>query len=92
MPASGTLSNLFVKTGFSLSPSPGLGESYKLSILVNGQDPTPALSCTIADDKMSCSDKINKIQVNEGDTIVLQIEASDNAAFAIISSSALLTS
>lgn len=92
MPSSGTLSNLFAKTGFSLSTSPGLGESYKLTILVNGQETIPALSCAIVDDAMSCSDKINIINVNEGDSIVLQIEASNSAPFAIISSSALLTS
>ena len=92
MPTSGTISNLFAKTGSSLSQSPGTGESYKLTILVNGQESTPSLSCTIANEQTACSNKLDQIHINEGDSIVLQIEASANAPFAIISSSALLTS
>jgi hypothetical protein len=91
MPTSGTLSNLYAKTGTSLAKSPGVGQSYKLTLLVNGLETTPSLSCIIADDAESCSDIINEIFVNEGDTLVLKIEASKNAPFAYISSSALLT-
>jgi len=91
MPTSGTLSNLFARTGTSLAISPGVGLSYKITLLVNGVETTPTLSCIIADDSSSCSDKINKIFVNEGDALVLKIEASKNAPFAYISSSVILT-
>lgn len=91
MPTSGTLSNLFAKTGTFLAKSPGVGQSYKLTLLVNGLETTPSLSCIIADDSESCSDKINEIFVNEGDVLVLKIEASKSAPFAYISSSVLLT-
>lgn len=92
MPTSGTLSNLFAKTGtLANAQSPGIGESYKLTLLVNGLETTPSLSCIIADAEETCSDKSNEIFVNEGDALVLKIEASQKAPFAYISSSVLLT-
>lgn len=91
MPTSGTLSNLFAKKGTSLAPSPSSGISYKLTVLVNGLETTPALSCIMVDNAGSCSDKVNQVFVNEGDVVLLKIEAMGSAPFAIISSSVLLT-
>lgn len=89
LPTSGSLGNLMVKTTGLGQLNPGPGESYTVTLFVNGQ--STLLSCSIIDTEESCSDTTNNVSVNEGDTIVLRVEASGGAPFVTIKPSLFLS-
>lgn len=90
MPFSGTLSNLMAKSGTSgEATNPGPNERIILTIIKNGID--TSLSCTISDIQTECSDISNKINIQQGDLIILRVEPSIKAQLVNIRISALLS-
>lgn len=90
MPFSGTLSNLMAKTGTSgQATNPGPNESIILTVIKNGID--TLLSCTISDVQTECSDTSNKINISQGDLIILRVNPSINTPLVNIRISAQLS-
>jgi hypothetical protein len=90
MPFSGTLSNLMAKIGTSGEATyPGPDESVTLTVVKNGGD--TLLSCTISDVQTECSDTSNKIDISQGDLIILRVNPSFNAKLVNIRISAQLS-
>ena len=89
IPIDGKITNL---TGSSMNAgafvSPGIGNSYKLTVVVNGIETD--LSCVIADDKTTCKNTLESIQVFAGDVIDLKLTTSENADFSAVAGSILL--
>jgi len=78
MPFDGTFTLLTLSSGTDTARhSPGSGESYTATLLVNGA-PT-SLSCTISGSDIDCVDSSNNVPVSSLDRIVVKISASSAA-------------
>ena len=91
MPQAGTIGNLYANLGISGDEMfPGIGESFTLTLIKNDVEET-SLSCMMTDLMSSCSDSEHLVSVNQGDTIVLRMDATEFSNDAVIRSSILLS-
>lgn len=68
MPVAGTISRLYARMGTALSP----GTSYIITLRVNGA--STALTCTITDAALGCSDTVNTVAVAVDDDVSVLID------------------
>ena len=89
VPLDGKITNLTASSmRLGVIVSPGIGESYKVTLVKNGIDTN--LSCMIADNDSVCQNTSVSIQVFAGDRIDLKITSSENPHSANIAGSAVL--
>jgi len=89
IPTSGDISNLYAKLGDSGDIElPRTGEVYTLTIIKNKVEEME-IKCVIPESVNFCTSGDTKISVIAGDEILIKVESSSNAPFAVIKSSVL---
>jgi len=90
MPFDGTFTRLTLSSASGTTgQSPGTGESYTVTLLVDGA--STSLSCTISGSGTDCVDSSNNVPVSFQDRIVVKLTSSSGASSTIVSSSAVFT-